>query len=86
MSSLDDKIIELERQYQSLESQSPSSPSDKKIILYGFLGIPIAVYSFIYFINPKFFQVDGKRNRKKILKFSLILSLILIVALYYYIS
>jgi len=82
MTSIDDKIMELEKEYQSLENHSPSEPN-KKYIFYGFLAIPIAVYSFIYFINPKSFQVEGKRNRKKILKFTLFISLILIFGLYY---
>lgn len=81
MSSLDDKILELEKEYQLLEHSSPTV--NRKYIYYGFLSVPIVVYMALYILNFKYFQVDGKRNRKKILKFTFFISLFLIVALYY---
>lgn len=85
MTSFDEKVSELENEIQALDKSLFTCNNSKhsQLFFYGGLIAP-CIYGFLlYMLNFKFTRTNNESDRKKILKWAIVLSLFTWVILYF---
>lgn len=94
MENYQNKVDELQQEIEILEEkmvsphQAPSCTSNKKavIMFISAIAVPFVLYAFIYATGFGWVLTDGERDRKKVLKWTILITIIIwiVMALCYY--
>lgn len=84
MSSFEEKINELQAEVDRLDLQFVSDDKTKTYLFIGAIATPFVLSGLLYLTNPKFIKTNGESDRKKIVKWAAIASLVIWLGLYLY--
>ena len=83
MASFQEKVNELQVEVEELDKRLVSCSKYANYIFIGGMLTPFTIAFGLYMTNPKFIKTDGDMDRKKIIKWTVMITFVIWLALYF---